>query len=510
MQSKLTYETSIPAAVRGNVRAYVKSRKEWDSYCAAHDIVSREAKNAQLVAFAIDYGYAAGVEQLMSNAMPSAPHAVAGIDEPDYDLIVPESPESPENDPLVTYGDEPLPESEAVMLASDNILSAVDQFLSPFVRAEIEKALAPVIAAANKPALVREVEKIVHLAPQPVAPKGETPYATKGNEVELGKLFGFRGAHAKKRVHLWESHGAAPAVDPYFVVDPYRMAMIATAFDRGENVWLVGPGGSGKTTMPQQFCAYTNRPFVRINFTRNSHTDDMTGGQGVKNGNSGWEDGVLIQAMRRPGTVILLDEITLAPAGVQGLFQGCADEHRTYTLPTGEKVVAAAGVVFCVADNTAGNGDDTGLYHGTNPANGALVNRFARMLRVEYMSVATEAAALHNHTKAPLAACMYLAEFVARVRALPAMENAIMSLRNMCAFTRVVIDGFSVAEAADVTILSRMVATERATVETLFTLQWNEDFATLMAGGALAVPANPNGYADGGAFDDNVTAELNR
>jgi MoxR-like ATPase len=309
---------------------------------------------------------------------------------------------------------------------------------------------------------------------------------------------------------MWDSHGDAPAIDPYFVVDPYAMAMMATALDNGENYWGFGPGGSGKTTMPIQFCARTNRPCVKINFTRNTHVDDLIGGPGIKNGNSGWEDGVLIAAMKRPGTVIILDEPSLAPAGVLGLLQGIADEHRTYTLPTGEKVVAAPGVVFVVADNTAGNGDETGLYAGTNQVNGALVNRFAVMLKIDYLDIETEARAVHNHTLAPLPACTHLAEFVARARKLPSMENAILSIRNMCAFTRRVKLGFSVKEAADVTILSRMPSTERAMLETLFTLDWSADYEALMNGRAVAQPAPVQTYGDNGAFDDETTARLSR
>lgn len=508
-------QTAIPTFARGKVRAFIKARAEWATWCETHDIESRAATNKELLFFADQMGYQQDVLNIISSAPTLSVH-IATPTAAEMEQIEMESAATGDDAETVWFAG-PAGSGMSETVSADDVLASVDQFLSPLVKAELAKALAPIIAAANKPAVVVEVEKevirtVIEAAPKE-APKGELAYATKGNQISLGKLFGIKGEHASKVVHLWESHGAAPSIDPYYVVDAFNMAAAATALDTGQNVWLVGPGGSGKTTLPQQFCAYTGRPFVKINFTRNSHIDDMVGGQGVTNGTSGWQDGVLIQAMKRPGTVILLDEISLAPAGVQGLFQGTADEHRTYTLPTGEKVTAANGVVFCVADNTNGQGDDTGLYQGTNQCNAALVDRFALMLRIEYMSIQTEAAALHNHTKAPLAACTHMAEFAARARKLPSMENAVFSLRGMAAFVRMVAKGFSVKQASQATILNKMVAQDRAALETLFTLTWEKDFSDLIAGKDVKVP-QPTAYgftvADGGAFDDEVTASLNR
>jgi cobaltochelatase CobS len=108
--------------------------------------------------------------------------------------------------------------------------------------------------------------------------------------------------------------------------------------------------------------------------------------------------------MRAPGTIILIDELTIAPAGVQAIIQLVADDHRSITLPTGEVVKAADGVMFVVADNTNGAGDEGGLYAGTNISNVALVTRFKRMIHVDYLTVQKEAEALSNHTSCPMPA----------------------------------------------------------------------------------------------------------
>jgi len=401
-------------------------------------------------------------------------------------------------------------------LTNDDILAGVDQFLSPFVRAEIEKAIAPLVAAANKaPETVfveveKVVEKIVEVPAAPQAPEGQLPFATRAGTAALGSLFGFEGEGEDTQVTMVESFGAAPAMDPYYVADPVNIRVMATAFERGANVWAFGPGGSGKTSMPKEIAARTGRPYVKISFSRNSHADDMIGGKGMENGSTQWEDGVLIAAMKRPYTVIAFDEVSLATAGVQGILQGVTDSHRTYFLPNGEKVIAAPGVCFVVCDNTAGRGDDTGLYAGTNPSNAALVDRFDRMIRVDYIAVELEARALANHTGAPLEAATHVAEFAARARRMPEMQAMVLSLRGLTAFVNMVSDGFNVDQAAEATILNKLADTERAAMETFFTLAWKQDFVNLLRGQMPQPPVQPSNSYAARAFDDETSALLAR
>jgi len=184
--------------------------------------------------------------------------------------------------------------------------------------------------------------------------------------------------------------------------------------------------------------------------------------------------------MRRPGTIILIDEMTFAPAGVQALIQLTADDHRSLTLPTGEVVKCADGVVFCVADNTNGAGDEGGLFAGTNVSNVALVTRFKRMIHVDYLSPQREAEALANHTSCPLPAARHLADFVATLRRMPAMQGVVISLRQMVAFVQMVQQGFASKYSFETTISSRMPATEKATIEAQIDLAWNQNFEALV------------------------------
>ena len=513
----MTTQISIPTVARGKVRAFLKSKSAFAGWCERKGLDSREVKNAQLIEFAEEYGWLNDVI-----AMIGATQTAVGAD-----VALPVAKPAPVIHHDVEAGQD-FAEAMRIEKAKEgfsvaSIIAGVDQLLSPLVRSEIERALEPVVRAANQPPIEivkeveveRVVERVVEAARE--APKGQLAYAVKtGKTVEFSKLFGVRTQQGfgKAPISLWNSHGAAPAIDPFYVVDATNMGLFATAAEHGTNVWMVGPGGSGKTSLPEQFAAYTGRPFFKFGFTKQTEVGTLIGGDGFKAGETQWNDGALVAALRRPGSVILFDEVTLAPAGVQALLQGIADDHRSYTIhQTGEVIKVAPGVMLCVADNTNGSGDETGRYAGTNQSNGALVNRFKRMIRVDYLTKAQEVQALMGWTGIVEAAATHVVEFFQRARKLPEMDGAILSLRQMTGFVNTVKDGFSSKVAFEVAVLNAMPNTERAALEALATLEWNREFERHLTGSSstsvepMGVPDNSAGSR---AFDDEVSAALNR
>jgi cobaltochelatase CobS len=281
--------------------------------------------------------------------------------------------------------------------------------------------------------------------------------ASRIGQSTIGKLFGFKSKYGGSSVALWNASDA-PDVDPYYVPEASSMAKFVTAAERKlpRYVWLAGPAGTGKTTLPMQYAAHTKRPFVRIAFQRATEPTDLIGMLGLDGkGGMKWRDGVLTKAIRKPGTVILLDEITLCPAGIAAILQTLLD-MRFITLPTGEVVHCADGVVFCAADNTRGFGDDSGLYTGTTQSNAAMVDRFSRMVVVNYLPADQESQALANRTGAPRDACDRVVGFINSARKLPGFDARPLSLRRMVAFVEMVNDGFKPAESFEDTMLTRL------------------------------------------------------
>lgn len=477
----LTVNTQIPTAARGQIRALVKAHNDWTNFIKSRNIVSATAKNSELLEFALQYPeLTTQIEMILGADMPQAQAVETTSEEP------------------------AMPETTQSEFNLDGIFSGVDQFLAPLVRDTLASALRPVIDAANRGPVeverIVEIERIIEVAPGE-APRVVLPKARRDKRTSFRSLFPTRAkdAYLDAPLTLW-TNVASPAVDPFYVVERSQMAMLMTAIERGTNVWLAGPAGTGKSTMPEQACAALGRPFVKIGMTRQTEIEALVGGMGLRNGATIWEDGALVKAMRCPGTVILIDELTLAPAGVQAIFQLVADDHRSITLPTGEVVKAADGVVFVVADNTTGCGDEGGLYAGTNISNAALVTRFKRMIVVDYLSAAKEAEALANHTACPLDAARHLADFVTQARRLPAMQGVVMSLRQMVGMVQCVQDGFDAKDAFVSTISSRMPATERACIEALADLTWSSAFEAMIHG--KPVPASPSNSPAAKAFGD--------
>ena len=345
----------------------------------------------------------------------------------------------------------------------ESVLGPVRPFLAGALVASMETALRPIVVAAHRaPTIVTQAAPVV-LA------KGEPPHATRVGVSTMQKVFSVGGAKGKKAVALWNDP-LAPRPDPNYVMDGAAMYLCASAFENGESVWFFGPAGAGKTTRAQEYAALTGRGFVRIGFSHSTEMIDLLGQTELRGTESGassetyWRDGAFVQAIRRAGTVILLDELTGSPPGTSMAFQTILDNRRV-TLPTGAVVDFADGVVIAIADNTAGYGDESGIYAGTQAANGALVDRAARMIPVNYLAPLLEAEALHRHTRAPLPACMRVADFAEKVRTVQAQnksDSRPFSIRRLIAFVNATYrDLMSADEAWTLVAYSRLPDLDR-------------------------------------------------
>jgi hypothetical protein len=76
----LNLSTPIPTSLRGQVRALVKAHPAWPAYLAGKDIVSANARNADLIEFASSHPtLAAQIETLLDNYAAAAPKECAAV-----------------------------------------------------------------------------------------------------------------------------------------------------------------------------------------------------------------------------------------------------------------------------------------------------------------------------------------------------------------------------------------------------------------------------------------------
>ena len=252
--------------------------------------------------------------------------------------------------------------------------------------------------------------------------------------------FAVRVTDAKGQVMaLTHWHRAdAPAVDPCFIwtAATLRHLLLASrASSTLANIWLAGEKGAGKSETARQFAARTGRAFTRINFQRFTTVEDFLGATGLTQGSTAFEPGPFLSAYTTPGSVILLDEITNADPGVLNALNGFLEPGAAVTF--GGKVwTKAPGVLILAADNTLGNGDQSGRYAGTRAQGAPLMNRFGQIVHMTFLPKAVEVEAVVKRTGCSAKLATYVLDAIGVARAKVQTGEIIdaPSIRNVMAF----------------------------------------------------------------------------
>tara|TARA_Y100001937_G_scaffold123671_1_gene186914 strand:- start:1556 stop:2785 length:1230 start_codon:yes stop_codon:yes gene_type:complete len=159
-------------------------------------------------------------------------------------------------------------------------------------------------------------------------------------------------------------------------------------------VFITGLSGNGKTMGITQACAETNRELVRVNITIETDEDDLLGGYRLKDGDTVWQNGPVIEAMER-GAVLLLDEIDLASNKIMCL-QPILEGNGVFVKKINKFVSPKPGFQVFATANTKGQGSDDGKFIGTNVLNEAFLERFPITFEQSYPKPSVEEKILQN------------------------------------------------------------------------------------------------------------------
>jgi len=186
----------------------------------------------------------------------------------------------------------------------------------------------------------------------------------------------------------------APPVNPGYYFDPATLgiALIAATATPPVPFWAAGPKGTGKTEFINQLAARLGRQVFRVGFTRATEPAEILGDMGLRDGATVWTDGPVATALRTPGAVLMLDEITYAAQGYLATLNPLLEVEGAHVrLPrTGEILHPAADVIVAAADNTLGHGDSSGEYHARNPLSADTLDRFPVKVVFSYLDADTE------------------------------------------------------------------------------------------------------------------------
>ena len=315
---------------------------------------------------------------------------------------------------------------------------------APFKQAVIDSRAEHVVADMSA---VRPVDKLsgTNLFGVPV-------FDAKGNELYF---------------QVWNNTDA-PVVDTDFIWQESILRHLALSDSTGENIWFGGEKGTGKSETARQFAARTNRSFKRINFHKHTSTEEYLGATGLSNGETFFQPGDFLTAFTTPGTVILLDEPTNADPGELAALNGLLEPNAAVSFG-GRIWRRAPGVLVFAADNTFGNGDETGRYAGTRTQNVALIDRFSRVIPFEYLPADKEIDAIVRRSGCTLELAQHAHAAIALART-KVQQGEIVdapSIRSVIGFCRAV-QVLDPREAWETTIVARQPSESAATLRGVY------------------------------------------
>ena len=190
-----------------------------------------------------------------------------------------------------------------------------------------------------------------------------------------------------------------PAKDPSFVsFGNYPDLKSIVRSNMFYPVFITGLSGNGKTFGITQACAETKRELIRVNITIETDEDDLLGGYRLKDGQTVWQNGPVIEAMER-GALLLLDEIDLASNKIMCL-QPILEGSGIYVKKINKFVKPENGFNVVATANTKGQGSDDGKFIGTNVLNEAFLERFPITFEQSYPKPSVEEKILVSTLKA--------------------------------------------------------------------------------------------------------------
>lgn len=212
------------------------------------------------------------------------------------------------------------------------------------------------------------------------------PDSLPDSSADCFSLFGFDAPWPIPAFALPEAH--VPEVDAHFQFDPAVTRGVLMGFAHNRRVYLHGPHGSGKSTHIEQVAARLNWPCVRVNLDGHVTRADLIGRDMVvlKDGLQITEfvPGILVWALERP-IALVFDEYDAGRPDVMFVIQRLLEAQGHLTLLDQNRVITPhpAFRLFATA-NSAGQGDPTGLYAGTQALNQAQLDRWQVVMTLDY------------------------------------------------------------------------------------------------------------------------------
>ena len=247
-----------------------------------------------------------------------------------------------------------------------------------------------------------------------------------------------------------------PSADVAFWVEDRTLRLLVAIEKRavrGEsiNVFLTGPTGTGKSSLPEQYAALNDRLCFVQHCELITEPSDWWGQRemSIERGTY-FEEAAFVDAIETPGCVVVMDELNRThPDNLSPLF-GLLDHRRRAWVPfMGREVKVASGVTFWFTLNL---GND----YQVNPVDLALMNRAQITIPLRYPPMDWEITILKDRAEVDDDTARKLAEFARTVRSNPRLHISI-SPRQLIEAAKMVMLGVPIHDSVMATTINGAV-----------------------------------------------------
>lgn len=154
--------------------------------------------------------------------------------------------------------------------------------------------------------------------------------------------------------------------------------VLKVAYNAGLFTIIIGPKGTGKTSLVRQFASLANKELQSVNFSLRTRESHLIGSKTLDKGEINFVEGILIKSMRGGG-LLYLDELNAAEADVLLRLDEALDDRRQVVLKEADGQVITARKDWSVIATI------NPLSHvGTKELPPQLLSRFPVRIKLEY------------------------------------------------------------------------------------------------------------------------------
>ena len=223
--------------------------------------------------------------------------------------------------------------------------------------------------------------------------------------------------------------------------------IIDKAFEKELFVLIIGPKGTGKTSLVREYATQKSKELESINFSLRTRESHLVGTKTLIEGNIGFDEGILVKSMKE-GNILYLDEINAAEADVLLRLDEALDDRRQIVLKESDgQVIKAKDSWFVVATI------NPLTQVGTKELPPQLLSRFPVRIRLDYPPEDIEYQIIKKHVKNPTESEVLQGIKLANtLRQASAVEELYYSpsIRETIAFAKLLESGVSTSESAKI------------------------------------------------------------